>query len=91
MLVPIEQLIDILLLAPLNGFPTVLNAKPVDDGAEFIHRVSHGVSRRVDDGAGLSNGMADGEVLFAVQLFCKGVAVQDLSLGRPHLDVSCSP
>lgn len=81
MLIPVEQLIDILPLAQFDGLGAVLNAKPVNDRAEVVHRISYRVSGRMDNGAGLSDGMAQGDVPFAVNFFRKGVTVQDLSLG----------
>ena len=43
------------------------------------------------DSAGLSNGMAEGNILFADDLFRESVAVQDFSLGQPHLDFPGGP
>ena len=88
---PVTKSLPVIHYALLHGISATVQSQFQNDGSQLIHGKSQCVSGRMDHTAGLSNGMASGDVSGILQLLCHGVAVQDRPLGKGHFDLTGSP
>ena len=91
MLIPVNYLFDIFLFSPLYCVFAVFNSILIYDGRKVIHRIAYCMSGCMHHCTCLSDGMTNGNILFILYFFCKGMAIQYLSLCCPHFDFSGCP